>query len=316
MMKRNVRLYVLAGLLLGGVSGCVSAGTHQAKLNELALAQNELLASRQKVVDLTRERDAWQKRTEEALAQIGDLSGRLHTTENKIKSLTAEREQYAKLLNDSTALVGQLKERLEKLGQNVDKLTAERGQLQSGLTDAKTRLEELRRQKAAAEARLQMFRGLVERLKAMIDAGQLKVVIRDGRMLIALPDDVLFDSGKAEVKPQGQEALAKVAQALSAISDRRFVVAGHTDNVPIRSARYRSNWDLSAARAIEVTLLLISKGLKPQALAAAGFGEFDPIAANDTPEHRSQNRRIEIVLQPNISDLPSFDGLESPAHTK
>ena len=86
--------------------------------------------------------------------------------------------------------------------------------------------------------------------------------------------------------------------------------------MPIRSARYRSNWDLSAARAIEVTLFLVSKGLKPQVLAAAGFGEFDPVAANDTPEHRSQNRRIEILLQPNISDLPSLDGVDSPAPAK
>ena len=305
-------------LLLTGVlgSGCVSAGTHKAKLDELQQALADLAKSRQEAVDRSKERDELQKRIQDALAQVADLSGRLRAAESKTKGLTTERDQYARLLNDSTALVGQLKERLEKLGQNVDKLTTERGQLQAGLTDAKARLEDLRKQKAAAEARLQMFRSLVDKLRAMIDSGQLKVVVRDGRMLIALPDDVLFDSGKAEVKPQGQEALAKVAQALAAFPDRHFLVAGHTDNVPIRSARYRSNWDLSAARAIEVTLFLVSKGLKPQVLAAAGFGEFDPVAANDTPEHRSQNRRIEIVLQPNISDLPSLDGVDSPAPAK
>ena len=306
-----VRSWALSALLcVGLLGGCVSAGTHQTKLDELSRAQADLAKSRQENVDLNKERDELKKRIQDALAQVGDLSGRLNQAENKIKGLTTERDQYARLLNDSTALVGQLKERLEKLGQNVDKLTAERGQLQAGLTDAKTRLEELRKQKAAAEARLQMFRSLVDKLRAMIDAGQLKVVTREGRMLIALPDDVLFDSGKAEVKPQGQEALSKVAAVLSTIPDRRFVVAGHTDNVPIRTGRYRSNWDLSAARAIEVTLFLIAKGMKPQVLAAAGFGEFDPVAANDTPEHRSQNRRIEIVLQPNISDLPSLDGLD------
>lgn len=311
MMKRK---WLLFGAMALSVSGCVSAGTHQAKLAELSQAQTDLGTTRQQVADLTKDRDALKQRLQDAMAQVADLSARLRQLENKLQGLTVERDQYAKLLNDSTALVGQLKERLEKLGQNVDKLTAERGQLQSGLQDAKTRLEELRKQKAAAEARLALFRGLVSKLRAMIDSGQLKVVTRDGRMLIALPDDVLFDSGKAEVKPQGQEALTKVAQALSAIPDRRFVVAGHTDNVPIRSGRYRSNWDLSAARAIEVTLLLVSKGMKPQALAAAGFGEFDPVAPNDTPEHKSQNRRIEIVLQPNISDLPSLEGIDSPVH--
>lgn len=313
-MVRNWTIGALLGL--GLLSGCVTAGTHQAKLDELARAQADLAKSRQDNVDLNKERDELKKRIQDALAQVGDLSGRLNQAESKAKGLATERDQYARLLNDSTALVGQLKERLEKLGQNVDKLTAERGQLQAGLTDAKTRLEELRKQKAAAEARLQMFRSLVDKLRAMIDAGQLKVVTREGRMLIALPDDVLFDSGKAEVKPQGQEALGKIAQVLATIPDRRFVVAGHTDNVPIRGGRYRSNWDLSAARAIEVTLFLVSKGMKPQVLAAAGFGEFDPVSANDTPEHSSQNRRIEIVLQPNISDLPSLDGLDGAQPAK
>ncbi|MBL8636003.1 MAG: OmpA family protein [Myxococcales bacterium] len=307
-MKQATWALLMTGLFS---SGCVTAGTHQAKLDELARTQADLGKARQEAVDLSKERDDLKKRIQDALAQVADLSGRLNQAESKVKGLATERDQYAKLLNDSTALVGQLKERLEKLGQNVDKLTAERGQLQAGLTDAKTRLEEMRRQKAAAEARLQMFRNLVEKLRAMIDAGQLKVITREGRMLIALPDDVLFDSGKAEVKPQGQEALAKIAQVLSTIPDRRFLVAGHTDNVPIRSGRYRSNWDLSAARAIEVTLFLIAKGMKPQVLAAAGFGEFDPVAQNDTPEHRTQNRRIEIVLQPNLSDLPPLEGIDS-----
>ena len=307
-MQRVTTTLLLAGLLS---SGCVTAGTHQAKLDELSRTQADLAKSRQDAVDLSKEREDLKKRIQDALAQVADLSGRLSQAEGKVKGLTTERDQYARLLNDSTALVGQLKERLEKLGQNVDKLSTERGQLQAGLTDAKARLEELRKQKAAAEARLQIFRNLVDKLRAMIDAGQLKVITREGRMLIALPDDVLFDSGKAEVKPQGQEALAKVAQVLSTIADRRFLVAGHTDNVPIRSGRYRSNWDLSAARAIEVTLFLVAKGMKPQALAAAGFGEFDPIVQNDTPEHRTQNRRIEIVLQPNISDLPPLDGIDA-----
>ncbi len=307
-IQRVTTTLLLAGLL---GSGCVTAGTHQAKLDELSRTQADLAKSRQEAVDLSKERDDLKKRIQDALAQVADLSGRLSQAEGKVKGLTTERDQYARLLNDSTALVGQLKERLEKLGQNVDKLSTERGQLQAGLTDAKARLEELRKQKAAAEARLQIFRNLVDKLRAMIDAGQLKVITREGRMLIALPDDVLFDSGKAEVKPQGQEALAKVAQVLSTIAERRFLVAGHTDNVPIRSGRYRSNWDLSAARAIEVTLFLVAKGMKPQALAAAGFGEFDPIAQNDTPEHRTQNRRIEIVLQPNISDLPPLDGIDA-----
>jgi chemotaxis protein MotB len=144
----------------------------------------------------------------------------------------------------------------------------------------------------------------------MIDAGKLKVIIRDGRMIIALPNDVLFDSGKTAIKPDGQAALAEVAQVLAGIGDRHFLVAGDTDDVPIHTSRFPSNWELSTARAVEVVKFLVDKGMKPELLAAAGYGQFDPVVANDTPEHRAQNRRIEIVLQPNLSDLPPLDGLD------
>lgn len=298
----------LSGTLL---SGCVTSGTYNAKVAELDKLRADAGAQAVQLGAVTKERDELQKKLTDAQAQVAELDKRLADTQAQLQAATEERNKLRKSLDDTTALAGQLKERLEKLGQNVERLTAERGQLSSGLAEAKTRLEELRKQKAAAEARAATFKNLVQRLRAMIDAGQLKVIIRDGRMLIALPDDVLFDSGKTDIKPQGQEALTKVAQVLSTLTDRHFLVAGHTDTVPIRSGRYKSNWELSAARAIEVTQLLIAKGMKPQVLAAAGYGEFDPLSGNDTPEHRAQNRRIEIVLQPNLSDLPAFEGIDA-----
>jgi chemotaxis protein MotB len=225
--------------------------------------------------------------------------------------VVVERDGLRKKLDDATALVGELTARLEKLGQNVGKLTSEKGELARGLADAKVRLEELRRQTAAAEARAATFRNLVARLKSMIDAGKLKVVIRDGRMLIALPNDVLFDSGRTDIKADGQSALVDVAKVLATIPDRNFLVAGDTDNVPIHTARFPSNWELSTARAVEVTKFLIANGMHPQVLAAAGYGEFDPVAPNDSPEHQAQNRRIEIVLQPNLADLPSLDEVKT-----
>jgi chemotaxis protein MotB len=147
----------------------------------------------------------------------------------------------------------------------------------------------------------------------MIDAGQLQVKIRKGRMLISLPNDVLFDSGSAVLKQAGQSAVQKVAQALAPLGDRQFLVAGHTDNQPIHTRRFASNWELSTARAVVVTRALVAAGMKPDTLGAVGYGEFDPIVANDTPEHRAQNRRIEIQLQPNLSELPSLDDVDKPA---
>jgi chemotaxis protein MotB len=293
-----MRLPVL--ILTITLAGCVSSGTYDQKVAELtklhadaakACGDSEL-ALEKRIAALEAERD--------------DLGKRLATT-------MTERDEARGKLDNELALDAALKDRLEHLGQNVEKLTSEKGQLDVALTDAKGRLEELRRQKVAAEARLATWRGLVGRLRGMIDAGQIKVVIRNGRMLVALPNDVLFDSGSAQIKPAGQGTLAKVATALATIPDRSFVVAGHTDDVPIRTERFPSNWELSTARAVEVTKFLVQSGLRPRSLAAAGYGEFDPVAANDSAEHRAQNRRIEIVLEPNLSELPSLDEIMTQA---
>jgi chemotaxis protein MotB len=278
-------------------AGCVTTGTFNAKVAEL---------------DKQRADEAQASAAATAKLKSG-LEARIADLEKQLATARGERDIAQKGLDDASALAGELKKRLEKLGQNVDKLTSEKGALSAGLADAKNRLEELRKQKAAAEARAATFRGLVDKLRAMIDAGQLKVVIRDGRMLIALPNDVLFDSGKTAIKPDGQAALVKVAQVLGGIADRHFLVAGHTDDVRIHTKTFPSNWELSTARAVEVTKLLVADGMKPGVLAAAGYGEFDPVAANDSTEHRAQNRRIEIVLQPNLGDLPSLD---EPAQAK
>jgi chemotaxis protein MotB len=154
-----------------------------------------------------------------------------------------------------------------------------------------------------------MFRGLAEKLRSMVDAGKIKVTVRNGRMLLALPNDILFDSGKVEVKKEGKDAIAEVAKVLAGMTDRNFLVAGHTDNVPIKTARFRSNWDLSSARAVEVTRLLIEGGMNPKQLGAAGYADFDPAADNATPDGQKQNRRIEIVVEPNLSELPNLDNV-------
>ena len=277
-------------------AGCVTTKAYDAKVAELTrLRADDAKAAAAHEGELQR--------------QIAALQAQLQETDTQLQAARKERDSLHKQLDDGTALTGELKKRLEKLGQNVDKLTSEKGALSQTLDDAKARLEELRKQKAAAEARAATFRGLVAKLRSMIDAGQLKVVIRDGRMLIALPNDVLFDSGKTAIKPAGQAALGKVAEVLRGFTDRKFLVAGDTDNVPIHTSHFPSNWELSTARAVEVTKFLVQNGMKPEVLAAAGYGEWDPVAANDTPEHRAQNRRIEIVLQPNLSDLPPMDDL-------
>jgi len=272
-MKKQIALVAVLGLL---GSACVTQETYNAKVSEL-----EKLRQMQE-------------------SQWGQ----------KLTTCEGMYQQKSNALNECQVGVADLEDRLKKLGQNVDQLSTERKNLLQGLDQARANVEELRKQKAAADARAATFKNLMSKLRSMIDAGQLKVVIRNGRMLITLPNDVLFDSGKTQIKDEGKIALAQVAQVLATITDRQYIVAGHTDNKKIKTAKFPSNWELSTARAVEVTKFLVDNGMRPESLAAAGYGEYSPVVANDTPENLAQNRRIEIVLQPNIGDLPSLEGIE------
>ena len=94
---------------------------------------------------------------------------------------------------------------------------------------------------------------------------------------------------------------------LKDLPNRNYQVAGHTDNVPIKSKRFRSNWDLSTARAVEVVNFMITSGLDAKRLSAAGYADQSPVVPNDTPDNMAKNRRIEITLVPNLDDLPPID---------
>ncbi len=248
---------------------------------------------------------------------IADLNQQHQGELDQLKAQDKSRDdELAKKLSDTEAARKDLDAKLAEAQKRDDELnkvlqgtSADKANLDRLLTATNAQLDELNKQKAAAERRAATYRSLTDRLRSMIDAGKLQVKIRKGRMLISLPNDVLFDSGSATLKRAGQEAVTQVAQALSGFSDRQFLVAGHTDDKPIHSARFPSNWELSTERAVVVTRYLVSKGMKPEELGAVGYGEFDPVAPNGDDEQRAQNRRIEIQLQPNLSELPPMGDL-------
>ncbi|MBW2732562.1 MAG: OmpA family protein [Deltaproteobacteria bacterium] len=210
------------------------------------------------------------------------------------------------LANTKSDLEGVTSER-DKVKEHLGALGGEKDALAKRLGATKTELSELRKQRTLAEARNRTFRNLVKRLRAMIDSGKLKVKIRKGRMIVQLSDKILFDPGKKKLKKEGRKPLEDLAQVLKDIGGRDFLIAGHTDNVPIKTRRFRSNWELSAARAVEVVKFLQQQGVDPKHLAAAGFSEFDPTGDNATDDGKRTNRRIEIVLMPNIEELPKID---------
>jgi chemotaxis protein MotB len=276
--------------------GCVSAAKYRRKETELTQVQSD---------SGERDRRAEAERLR-LQGQLDKLQGEMTLLGRKLATVSYERDGLYEARSSDLALVNQLKKRLEALGQNVEALTREKGALAASMTDAYGRLQELNRLRLAAEERAATFQSLVQKLQSMISAGQLEVMIRQGRMLIVMPNDVLFDTGRTVIKPDALAAVAAVARALATVRDRRFTVVGHTDDIPIHNARFRHNWDLSTARAVEVALLLVASGLKPEVLGAAGHGEYDPVMANDSELHRAKNRRVEIELEPNITELPTM----------
>jgi chemotaxis protein MotB len=200
-------------------------------------------------------------------------------------------------------------QRAAKLEVELERLRAELSRAR-GAGQPSEEVEELRKQKAAVEARLRLFEEFLQKLKTMIDAGKLKVVVRRGQIVLVLATDVLFDLGKTEIKPEGKAALGELAATLRTVRGRRFQVGGHTDSVRITSKEFASNWELSSARALTVVHFLIARGVNKQSLSAAGYGEHDPVAPNVTADGRARNRRIEITLQPNIEELVALPALD------
>ena len=222
-------------------------------------------------------------------------------------ALAAEQQKVTDLEGRITALETE-KARLEKdlSDTNAEKaaLVKDRSKLQASVAE----MEQAR--KAAAEQRVAEFKDLLKRFEALIREGRLRVKIVDGRMVVELPTDILFASGKADLSAEGKTALTEVGKVLGTIPERSFQVEGHTDNVPIATDRFPSNWELASARAITVVRTLMDAGVPAARISAASYADTRPAAANDTPEGKAANRRIEIVVVPDLSDLPGTEELE------
>ena len=146
------------------------------------------------------------------------------------------------------------------------------------------------------------YENLLENMKSEIEKGKITITQLRGKLKVNMLDEILFDSGETTIKPQGIEVLKRVGNILLNVKDKAINIEGHTDNVPIGaelSKKYPTNWELSMARATNVARYLQEKsGINPILLSATGYGEYKPVASNETEEGKAKNRRIEIVLVP------------------
>lgn len=203
--------------------------------------------------------------------------------------------------------------KLTSLGQNVEELIGAKSAAEQQNAALSQEVADLRRLRAAAEQRNAEYQKVMARLNKMIDAGTLQVKIRNGRMIVQMASDVVFPPGGIIIKKEAKDAITELAQTIKEFPDRKFQVVGHSDNTPIKTAQFPSNWELSSRRAVEVVKLMIAGGVPAENLSAAGNAEFDPLVANDTTENKTQNRRVEIVFMPKLDELPGFEGMGQSA---
>ena len=242
------------------LSACVSAKEYEALEAELAKARDELSGAR---------------------GEAKDLRVALEEVQNSIDVLSADIEEISQLLVVAEARANDAEAQLA----SVD---ADRDQLASSIAQMEQALAELERLRARAEVRAGLFRAVLSKFKALIDGGKLKVKVVDGRLIVELQTDILFGSGSADLSDEGAATIREVGKLLGEIADRSFQVEGHTDNVPIKTKAYPSNWELASARAINVTTEMIDAGLPKTRISAAAFAATRPAASNETDEGRAQ----------------------------
>jgi chemotaxis protein MotB len=227
-------------------------------------------------------------------------------------------DQYDADIAELKAEIDKMSEELGASQQALQNLDSEKKRLEAKLFSFQAELTQLASERdknalaaEAAKKRLATFRKMLESFRSMVESGKLKIKVVNNKMIVEMASAILFPSGRARLSSEGKEAIAQVAGILSGISDRNFQVIGHTDDVPIRrNKRFKSNWELSSARSVAVVKHLINNGMPATHVSAAGYADTQPAASNDTADGKAQNRRIEIVLQPNLDELPDLSALE------
>ncbi|OJH42445.1 OmpA/MotB family protein [Cystobacter ferrugineus] len=253
-------------VLLVPLAGCVSQKAFDSKSKEALTLKQQYDEQQEQMKALEQQIGESRAAAEKAQKENAEL-------ESSLSNSDAERRALRKRVDE-------LSELNQELSRSTEKLAAA---------------------KEALEKKSSEYENLAKSLKEEIKTGKIELSELKGRMVVKMKDKILFSSGSTKLNKEGQDALEKVAQALKDVQGKLIRVEGHTDNVPMPTdakTEFDSNWELSTTRALVVVKLLQEQGVPPTMLSALGYGEYQPIASNQTAEGRSLNRRIEIVLAP------------------
>lgn len=300
-MKRYFFLALISLALL--LSACVSKNTFQQKVNEADQLHKD-------VVQLNADIDQLQQEKQQQQQQLSKLNDRLvevlqqnSKLQRNLLAANAEQERKEGDINRHQRRIDSLQDQLKDMQQTNDNLLTTIEERQNTIATLQQQVE---KERIAKEARLAKVKNtydqLVSALENEIKRGELTISNLEGQLSVNLQNQILFDSGKTEIKKAGQKVLQSLGDVLNKFPEKALRIEGHTDNVKISSRlieTYPSNWELSTARATSVVHFLQDKvGLPGERLGAAGYSEYRPVASNETAEGRALNRRIQILLVP------------------
>lgn len=265
--------------------------------------ENQALIDKQKTMASGSEAE-----NKKLLSELLTLQEELQEKEDRLKLLEVE-------LNKKKANLDLLSESLEESKAELEASRARLEKLRKELEAREARVNELERIIAQKDSATLALKEKVKKALTSFEGKGISVEHKNGRVYVSMEAKLLFASGSTKVGAEGTKAIAQLAQALEETEDLTILVEGHTDDDPIRGGAIKDNWDLSVMRATSVVRLMLSNSkLNPIKLTAAGRGEFFPIGDNNVPAEKAKNRRIEVILTPDLDKL--FEILDENANTQ
>jgi chemotaxis protein MotB len=265
--------------------GCVSSGKYQERLTDIDTLKKNVSSLDETIKQKETELAKLSKEYEELKKQSQALS---EDNKNLSDILKAKKDELNKKIAELRAKLANREVEIFSLQKHMDELSQEKAQAIA------------EKEKSIAELK-ETYDSMVGEMKEEIQKGEITITQLKDKLTLSMVEKILFDSGSAKIKKNGEKVLDRVAEILKKVTDKQIRIEGYTDNVPIGAAlaeKFPTNWELSTARATNVVRYLQQDGIDPQLLGACGYSEYRPIALNDTEEGKAKNRRIEIVLTP------------------
>lgn len=307
---RSLFLFISAFMLF--TSCVVPKKQFDELLAEKVKMEADMLDMKTEIKKLSTKKDSLEVLLETNSINKEAIEKELELTTTTLGNLQGEHDKlqtyYNNALNNSGRMTRDMKEQHERLmamQETLDEATYSNKRLEDSLVLREGKVAELERIVTESQNSIHELKNNLSAALLDFGKGDLTIEQRNGKIYVSLSEQLLFKSSSIMVDPKGEKALKQLASVLGKTDDINILIEGHTDNVPIsgKSKYMQDNWDLSVLRATSIVKILVSVGVSPNALTPAGKGQFAPVASNNSPENKALNRRIEIIITPDLYKL-------------